>query len=161
MNVIPFWLAIQQLTWICREVAGLSLKVKSYSLPKLGCIFNLVFTVGAVTFYVRGQTCNFFADLVRAYVFQQLLYRTNALTPSGSKGRIHGVLSPQYQRYGEKILIGSYLNSISQLNPVLLWRACNPHYLRKKTIKECFRYFFCFSSLKTAAALRTWIIFLF
>jgi len=67
-------------------------------------------TVGAVTFYLRGQTCTFSADSVRAYVFQQLLCITYALTPHGSKVMIHGDISPHYQRYGEKILLGSDLN---------------------------------------------------
>jgi hypothetical protein len=42
-------------------------------------------TTGAITFYQRGQTCNFSSDSVRAYVFQQLLCWTYVLTPSGSK----------------------------------------------------------------------------
>jgi hypothetical protein len=61
-------------------------------------------TVGAVTFYLRGQTCSFSADSVRAYVIQQVLCKTYALTPYGSKVMIHGVGSPQYQGYGEKSL---------------------------------------------------------
>jgi hypothetical protein len=59
-------------------------------------------TAGAVTFYLMGQTCNFSSDSVRAYVFQQLLCRTYALTPSGSKVMVHGVFNPQYQGYGKK-----------------------------------------------------------
>ncbi len=42
-------------------------------------------TAGTVFFYLKGQTCNFYADSVRVYIFQQLLCRTFALTPSGSK----------------------------------------------------------------------------
>jgi hypothetical protein len=44
------------------------------------------------------------SDSVRAYVFQQFSCRTYALTPSGSKVMIHGVLNDQYQGYGKKIL---------------------------------------------------------
>jgi len=54
-------------------------------------------TVGAVTFYLRGQTCSLYADSVRAYDCQQLLCRTYALTPYGSKVMIHGDGTPQYQ----------------------------------------------------------------
>jgi len=67
-------------------------------------------TVWAITFDPRVSTCTFSADSVRAYVFQQLLCITYALTPYGSKVMIHGVGTPQYQGYGEKILVGSYLN---------------------------------------------------
>jgi len=47
---------------------------------------------------------NFYADSVRACVFQQLLCITYALTPSGSKDMIHGVVNPQYQGYRKKSL---------------------------------------------------------
>jgi hypothetical protein len=43
--------------------------------------------------------------LVRAYVFQQLLYITYALTPYGSKVMVHGDFNPQYQTSREKILV--------------------------------------------------------
>ncbi len=66
-------------------------------------------TVRAITFLPRVPTCTFSAYSVRAYVFQQLLCKTYALTPYGSKVMIHGVGTPQYQGYGEKILVGSYL----------------------------------------------------
>ena len=66
-------------------------------------------TAGAVTFYLRGQTCNFSSDSVRAYVFQQLLCRTYALTPSGSKVGTWG-FQPPVPGLWEKILIGTYLN---------------------------------------------------
>jgi hypothetical protein len=69
----------------------------------------VIFTAGALTFYLRVQWCTFSSDLVRAYVFQQLICRTHALTPSGSKVMAHGNFNPQYQRYGEKILIGADL----------------------------------------------------
>jgi hypothetical protein len=58
--------------------------------------------VGAMTFYLRGQTCSFSADSAMAYVFQQLLCRTLALAPSGSKVMVHGDFNPQYQGYGKK-----------------------------------------------------------
>ena len=68
-------------------------------------------TVWAITFDPRVSTCTFSADSVRAYVFQQLLCITYALTPHGSKVMIHGDISPQYQRYKEKILVGTHLNA--------------------------------------------------
>jgi hypothetical protein len=70
--------------------------------PVGGLLQEVMVTVGAVTFYLRGQTCTFSADSVRAYVFQQLLCITYALTPYGSKVMIHGVCDPQYQGYGKK-----------------------------------------------------------
>jgi hypothetical protein len=70
-------------------------------------------TVWAITFDPRVSTCTFSADSVRAYVFQQLLCITYALTPYGSKVMIHGFFSLQYQGYGEKILVGSYLNNLN------------------------------------------------
>jgi len=70
-------------------------------------------TVWAITFDPRVSTCTFSADSVRAYVFQQLLCITYALTPYGSKVMIHGFFSLQYQGYGEKILVGSYLKVAS------------------------------------------------
>jgi hypothetical protein len=66
-------------------------------------------TVWAITFDPRVLICTFSEDSVRAYVFQQLLCITYALTPYGSKVMIHGFFSLQYQGYGEKILVGSYL----------------------------------------------------
>jgi len=66
-------------------------------------------TVWAITFDPRVSTCTFSADSVRAYDLQQLLCKTYALTPYGSKVMIHGVFTSQYQGYGENILVGSYL----------------------------------------------------
>jgi hypothetical protein len=34
---------------------------------------------------------------------------TYAITPYGSKVMVHGPFNPQYQRYREKILVGTYL----------------------------------------------------
>jgi hypothetical protein len=78
-------------------------------------------TVRAITFDPRVSTCTFSADSVRAYDLQQLLCKTYALTPYGSKVMIHGVFTSQYQGYGENILVGSYLNAVN--GPVLV------HYL--------------------------------
>jgi len=64
---------------------------------------------GAITFFPRLPTCTFSTDSVRAYVFWQLLCKTYALTPYGSKVMMHGVGTPGYQGYGEKFLVGSYL----------------------------------------------------
>jgi len=56
-------------------------------------------TTGAITFYLRVHCYNFSSDSVRAYDLQQLLCKTNALTPYGSKVMIG---TPQYQGYGKK-----------------------------------------------------------
>jgi hypothetical protein len=48
----------------------------------VGCHFKKsFFTAGAVTFYLMVKKCNLSEDLVMAYVFQQLLCITYALTP--------------------------------------------------------------------------------
>jgi hypothetical protein len=60
------------------------------------------FSIWAITFYQMVHCDNFFADSVRAHVFQQLLCITYALTPHGSKVMVHGVWSPQYQGFGKK-----------------------------------------------------------
>jgi len=70
--------------------------------PAGGELQEVTLTAGAITFYLRGQTCNFSSDSVRAYVFQQLLCSAYALTPSGSKVMVHGAFNPQYQGYGKK-----------------------------------------------------------
>jgi endonuclease/exonuclease/phosphatase family metal-dependent hydrolase len=75
-----------------------------------GLLHKVIITAGAITFYLRVHCDHFPADSVRAYVFQQLLCRTYALTPSGSKVVVHGDFNPQYQIVLEKILIGTDLN---------------------------------------------------
>jgi hypothetical protein len=51
-------------------------------------------TTGAITFYLTT-----FHQIQLGHMFSD--------TPSGSKVMIHGVGTPQYQGYGEKILVGS------------------------------------------------------
>jgi hypothetical protein len=78
------------------------IKVTTYpSRPELQ---KVIFTAGAVPFYLRVQTCNFSAYSVRSYVFQQLLHTTYALTPYALKVMVQGFLNAQYQDYGKKSL---------------------------------------------------------
>jgi hypothetical protein len=120
-HVVLKWKAISRPFWICIAMTTIYPLVKSLIIPSRLQIQKLTFTVGDVSFYSRVHCCHFSANSVRAFVVWQLLCKTYALGLHGWNVMVHGVLTFQYQRYGEKILMALFaLQFHAKVLPVLV-----------------------------------------